>query len=192
MLWIIVLVILILWNNWEKVNSYSPNSKRQEGLCNVRLLQPYDISPYNYTNEVAFRRYARYDPQYFSYDMKECYLSTHHNGHIGRGFGNDNWDSHRFTLEYAGNDLYFIKSVPLNMYLYIDPMGYDVRTGVMPTCGQHSVDKFKWSIQTDHMDRTVVRNPAVGNRFLALSCRDGNAYSRLNYTNDTIFRMTQP
>ncbi|MBA43053.1 MAG: hypothetical protein CMF62_03475 [Magnetococcales bacterium] len=125
---------------------------------------------------------------YFAAPMKECYLSTHYNGHITRGFGNENWNSHRFTLVPLGSNLYAIKSVALGYYIYLDPSkGYDLSSNLPKTLSPYHV----WYIKADKNGETIIWNPKT-KRFIALSCRDGNAYTRINYSNDCIFNMMIP
>ena len=152
------------------------------------ILKNNSVEGYTNVNEVAFRRYDKYNPMFYPGPMKECYLSTHYNGHVTRGFGNENWNSNRFVLVPLGHNLYLIKSKDQNMYLYTNPLkNYDINSNYPRTATPYHV----WYIKPDKTGKTIIWNPKT-KRFLALSCIDGNSYTRVNYTNDCIFNMLIP
>lgn len=133
----------------------------------------------------AIKRYAVYDPHYDEYSVPECYLGTHHNGEIIRVRGNENWNSAKFVFEPAlspAEGLFYIRS-SLGFYLYVDS-NFDIASDPMKS----HASKYFWVIKTNNYGIVTIKN-VVTDRYLALSCNDDNAYSRVNYGADTAFTL---
>lgn len=131
---------------------------------------------------VMFQRYARYDPYNFPYPLDDCYLGIHHNGSLIRAHGRENWNSMQFELIPADMGHYFIKSVGIGSYLYLDDNN-------IPTT-QHPdklTQRYKWEITVDQLGNVIIWNPHI-KRFLAMSCKDDIPYSRVEYHNDCLFK----
>lgn len=131
---------------------------------------------------IIFQRYARYDPYHFPYPMDECFLGIHYDGSLIRARGNENWDSMRFELVPADMGHYYIKSVGLGSYLYIND-------NYIPTTQtpEELTARYKWEVTVDQLGNVIIWNPST-KRFLGLSCKDDVPYSRVDYHNDCLFK----
>ena len=157
---------------------------------------PNSITPF----AVVFQRYARYDPYYFRHPMDECYLGVHHDGTLIRSRGSENWNGKKFILiptqnRTCGNPAYYIKSALLQSFLYISDNNKPLtQTVEKEDCSNLSKpgnlelhDRFIWEVSTDQIGNVTLWNPST-KRYLAISCKDDNVYSRVDYQNDCLFK----
>ena len=131
---------------------------------------------------VIFQRYVRYDPYQFPYPVEECFLGIHYDGSLIRARGNENWESKKFELVPADMGHYYIKSVGLGSYLYLNED--NIPSTQTP---EKLTERYKWEITVDQIGNTIIWNPS-SKRFLCLSYKDDVAYSRVDYHNDCLFK----
>jgi hypothetical protein len=145
-----------------------------------------NISSPSFPVVAIFQRYSKYDPYYFPYPMDQCYLGTHSDGSLIRARGCEKFGSNKFLLVPADRQHYYIKSIVLNSYLYLTknniPLTKTIETNEQLT------DKFKWKLSVNPSGYITIRNPHT-ERYLALSCANENVYSRVNYTDDCLFKV---